>query len=72
MVLFIKVYHDIGMNPEEKESDYVDPINSQKQYSYDGQHNDSQEIFFSLKVKDFALHKFFSFLIWSFIFYSEA
>ncbi|WP_036025734.1 hypothetical protein [Leptospira noguchii] len=72
MILFIKIYHDIGMNPKEKESDYVDPINSQKQYSYDGQHNDSQEILFSLKVKDFAPHKVFSFLIRPFIFYPEA
>nr|WP_246057490.1 hypothetical protein [Leptospira gomenensis] len=61
MVLFVEIYHDIGMNPEEKESDDVDPINGQKQYSYDGQHDVSQKKFCLLKVKGFAPQKIFSF-----------
>ncbi|EMY79184.1 hypothetical protein LEP1GSC060_3621 [Leptospira weilii serovar Ranarum str. ICFT] len=61
MVLFVEIYHDVGMNPKEKESDDVDPIDGQKQYGYDGQHNDSKKKFYGLKVKGFALHKIFSF-----------
>ncbi|AMX57555.1 hypothetical protein LBK6_03990 [Leptospira borgpetersenii serovar Hardjo] len=56
------------MDPEKKESDNVDPINGQKQYSYDGQHNDSQKKPYPLKVKGFAPHKVFSFLVHTYIF----
>ncbi|AWV69449.1 hypothetical protein D1609_04300 [Leptospira borgpetersenii serovar Hardjo-bovis] len=68
MVLFVEIYHNISMDPEKKESDNVDPINGQKQYSYDGQHNDSQKKPYPLKVKGFAPHKVFSFLVHTYIF----
>ncbi|ASV12292.1 MULTISPECIES: hypothetical protein [Leptospira] len=61
MVLSVEIYHDIGMNPEKKERDNVDSIDGQKQYSYDGQHNDSQKKFYPSKVKGFAPHHFLVF-----------